>query len=87
MFTFGSDSQQWPASSSISAGQKLTYLCRHRRLPQADLAYRDIHCSHSLYYQLQRSSAIDTTARDIDIVRGENHTAAARQVPALPAGR
>jgi proteasome accessory factor A len=36
-------------------------------IAQADLAYHDIHRSHSLYYQLQRNGAIDTTARDIDI--------------------
>jgi proteasome accessory factor A len=36
-------------------------------IAQADLAYHDIQRSHSLYYQLQRNGAVDTTARDIDI--------------------
>jgi proteasome accessory factor A len=34
---------------------------------QADLAYHDIHRSHGLYYQLERSGAVERTARDIDI--------------------
>jgi hypothetical protein len=29
-------------------------------------AYHDIHRSHGLYYQAQRSGAVERTARDID---------------------
>ena len=36
-------------------------------ITQADLAYHDIHRSHGLYYQLERSGAVERTARDIDI--------------------
>jgi proteasome accessory factor A len=34
---------------------------------QIDLAYHDVHRGHGLYYQLQRSGAVERTARDIDI--------------------
>jgi proteasome accessory factor A len=37
------------------------------QVAQADLAYHDINRSRSLYYQLQRDSAVKRTARDIDI--------------------
>ena len=40
--------------------------CPYRR-PRADLAHHDIHRGRGLYYQLQRSGAVDRTARDIDI--------------------
>jgi proteasome accessory factor A len=36
-------------------------------IAQADLAYHDIHRSHGLYYQLERSGAVERTARDVDI--------------------
>ena len=45
---------------------------------QADLAYHDIRRGHGLYYQLQRSGAVDRTARDIDIFE-------AKTVPPAPA--
>jgi len=32
-----------------------------------DLAYHDVHRGRGRYYQLQRSGAVDRTARDIDI--------------------
>ena len=44
---------------------------------QADLAYHDIHRSRGLYYQLQRSGAVERTARDIDIFE-------AKTVPPAP---
>ena len=34
---------------------------------QADLAYHDVHRDRGLYYPLQRSDAVDRTARDIDV--------------------
>jgi len=34
---------------------------------EADLAYHDVRRDHGLYYRLQRSGAVDRTARDIDI--------------------
>jgi proteasome accessory factor A len=34
---------------------------------QVDLAYHDIQRSLGLYYQLERSGAVERTARDIDI--------------------
>jgi len=37
------------------------------QVTQADLAYHDIHRGRGLYYQLQRSGAVERTARDIDI--------------------
>ena len=37
------------------------------QVAQADLAYHDTHRGRGLYYQLQRSGAVDRTARDIDI--------------------
>ena len=37
------------------------------QVAQADLAYHDIHRGRGLYYQLQRSGAVERTARDIDI--------------------
>jgi proteasome accessory factor A len=37
------------------------------QVAQADLAYHDVHRGRGLYYQLQRSDAVDRTARDIDI--------------------
>jgi proteasome accessory factor A len=46
-------------------------------ITQADLAYHDIHRSHSLYYQLERSGAVERTARDIDIFE-------AKTVPPAP---
>jgi len=36
-------------------------------ITEADLAYHDIHRGHGLYYQLERRSAVERTARDIDI--------------------
>jgi proteasome accessory factor A len=44
---------------------------------QIDLAYHDVHRGHSLYYQLQRSGAVERTARDIDIFE-------AKTVPPAP---
>jgi proteasome accessory factor A len=44
---------------------------------QADLAYHDIHRGRGLYYQLQRSNAVDRAARDIDIFE-------AKTVPPAP---
>jgi proteasome accessory factor A len=46
-------------------------------LTQADLAYHDIHRDRGLYYELQRSSAVERTARDIDIFD-------AKTVPPVP---
>ena len=37
------------------------------QVAQADLAYHDIHRGRGLYYQLQRSGAVERIARDIDI--------------------
>jgi proteasome accessory factor A len=37
------------------------------QVARADLAYHDIHRGRSLYYQLQRSGAVERTARDVDI--------------------
>ena len=37
------------------------------QVTQADLAYNDINRGRGLYYQLQRSGAVERTARDIDI--------------------
>ena len=34
---------------------------------QIDLAYHDVRRGHGLYYQLQRSGAVEWTASDIDI--------------------
>jgi proteasome accessory factor A len=36
-------------------------------ITRIDLAYHDIRRSHGLYYRLQRSGAVERTARDIDI--------------------
>jgi len=47
------------------------------QVAQADLAYHDIHRSRGLYYRLQRSNAVDRTARDIDIFE-------AKAVPPAP---
>jgi proteasome accessory factor A len=44
---------------------------------QADLAYHGIHRDRGLYYQLQRSGAVERTARDIDIFE-------AKTVPPAP---
>ena len=44
---------------------------------QADLAYHDIRRSHGLYYQAQRSGAVERAARDIDIFE-------AKTVPPAP---
>jgi proteasome accessory factor A len=44
---------------------------------QIDLAYHDIHRGHGLYYQLQRSGAVERAARDIDIFE-------AKTVPPAP---
>ena len=44
---------------------------------RADRAYHDIRRSHGLYYQAQRSGAIERTARDIDIFE-------AKTVPPAP---
>ena len=44
---------------------------------QADLAYHDIRRGHGLYYQAQRSGAVERTARDIDIFE-------AKTVPPAP---
>ncbi len=46
-------------------------------LARADLAYHDVHRGQGLYYQLQRSGAVDRTARDIDIFE-------AKTVPPAP---
>jgi proteasome accessory factor A len=37
------------------------------QVAQADLAYHDMHRGRGLYYLLQRSGAVDRTARDIDV--------------------
>jgi proteasome accessory factor A len=37
------------------------------QVAQADLAYHDIDRGRGLYYELQRSGAVERTARDIDI--------------------
>jgi proteasome accessory factor A len=47
------------------------------QVAQADLAYHDIHRGRGLYYQLQRSGAVERTARDIDIFE-------AKTVPPAP---
>ena len=47
------------------------------QVAQADLAYHDIRRSHGLYYQAQRSGAVQRTARDIDIFE-------AKTVPPAP---
>ncbi len=47
------------------------------QVAEADLAYHDIHRGHGLYYQLQRSGAVERTARDIDIFE-------AKTVPPAP---
>ena len=47
------------------------------QVAQADLAYHDIHRGRGLYYQLQRSTAVDRAARDIDIFE-------AKTVPPAP---
>jgi proteasome accessory factor A len=47
------------------------------QVAQADLAYHDAHQGRRLYYQLQRTGAIDRTARDIDIFE-------AKTVPPAP---
>ena len=44
---------------------------------QADLAYHDVHRGRGRYYQLQRSGAVDGTARDVDIFE-------AKTVPPAP---
>jgi proteasome accessory factor A len=44
---------------------------------QADLAYHDIRRGHGLYYQAQRSGAVERTTRDIDIFE-------AKTVPPAP---
>jgi proteasome accessory factor A len=46
-------------------------------ITQVDLGYHDIRRSHGLYYQLQRSGAVERTARDIDIFE-------AKTVPPAP---
>jgi proteasome accessory factor A len=47
------------------------------QVAQADLAYHDVHRGRGLYYQLQRSDAVDRTVRDIDIFE-------AKTVPPVP---
>ena len=47
------------------------------QVAQADLAYHDIRRGRGLYYQLQRSTAVDRAARDIDIFE-------AKTVPPAP---
>jgi Pup-ligase protein len=47
------------------------------QVAQADLAYHDIHRGRGRYYQLQRSTAVDRAARDIDIFE-------AKTVPSAP---
>jgi proteasome accessory factor A len=47
------------------------------QVAQADLAYHDVHRGRGLYYLLQRSDAVDRTARDIDIFE-------AKTVPPAP---
>ncbi len=37
------------------------------QVARADLAYHDVHRGRGLYYQLQRSDAVNRTARDIDV--------------------
>ena len=46
-------------------------------IAQVDLAYHDIQRSCGLYYQLERSGAVERTARDIDIFE-------AKTVPPAP---
>ena len=41
------------------------------QVARADLAYHDIRRSHGLYYQAQRSGAVERTARDIDIFEAQ----------------
>jgi proteasome accessory factor A len=48
------------------------------QVAQADLAYHDVHRGRGLYYLLQRSDAVDRTARDVEIFE-------AKTVP--PSGR
>jgi proteasome accessory factor A len=40
-------------------------------IAQADLGYHDIRRGHGLYYQLERSGAVERTARDIDIFKAK----------------
>ena len=47
------------------------------QVAQAGLAYHDVHRGRGLYYQLQRTDAVDRTARDIDIFE-------AKTVPPVP---
>jgi proteasome accessory factor A len=47
------------------------------QVAQAGLAYHDVYRGRGLYYQLQRSDAVDRTARDIDIFE-------AKTVPPVP---
>jgi proteasome accessory factor A len=47
------------------------------QVAQADLAYHDVHRGRGLYYRLQRSDAVDRTARDIDVFE-------AKTVPPIP---
>jgi proteasome accessory factor A len=47
------------------------------QVAQADMAYHDVHRGRGLYYQLQRSDAVDRTARDIDVFE-------AKTVPPVP---
>ena len=47
------------------------------RVARADLAYHDLRRGRGLYYALQRSGAVDRTARDIDIFE-------AKTVPPVP---
>jgi proteasome accessory factor A len=47
------------------------------QVARADLAYHDVHRGRGRYYQLQRSGAVDRTARDIDIFE-------AKTVPPAP---
>jgi proteasome accessory factor A len=46
---------------------------------QADLAYHDIDRDSGLYYQLQRSGAVERTARDIDIFEAKTAPPAPRR--------
>ena len=47
------------------------------QVARAGLAYHDIHRSHGLYNQVQRSNMVDRIARDIDIFE-------AKTVPPVP---
>ena len=53
------------------------------QVAQADLAYHDVHRGRGPHYQLQRSGAVERTARDIDIFEAKP----SRRLPAATGGR